>query len=98
MAEAALGVGIVIPTLDGEQRLKVPESIQSGETLRLRGKGAPHLNAGGCGDLIVHIEVRTPVKLNKEQRALMEQLRATLPEGGRPAEKTLLDKLKDYLM
>jgi len=98
MAEAALGVGIVIPTLDGEQRLKVPESIQSGETLRLRGRGAPHLNAGGCGDLIVHIEVRTPVKLNKEQRALMEQLRATLPEGGRPAEKTLLDKLKDYLM
>lgn len=98
MAEAALGVGIVIPTLDGEQRLKVPESIQSGETLRLRGKGAPHLNAGGCGDLIVHIEVRTPVKLNKEQRALLEQLRATLPEGGRPAEKTLLDKLKDYLM
>ena len=98
MAEAALGVEIVVQTLDGEQRLKVPEGVQSGETLRLRGRGAPRVNGNGAGDLIVHVEVRTPLKPNKEQRALLEQLRATLPEGGKPAEKSILDKLKDYLM
>jgi molecular chaperone DnaJ len=72
--------------------------VQSGETLRLRGSGAPRVNSSGHGDLIVHIEVQTPKKMSKEQRKLVEQLRESLPAGGQPAEKTLLDKLKDYLM
>jgi molecular chaperone DnaJ len=72
--------------------------VQSGETLRLRGSGAPRVNSSGCGDLVVHIEVRTPRKMSREQRKLVEQLREMLPEGGQPADKSLLDKLKDYLM
>jgi len=98
VAQAALGTEIRIETLDGERKLSVPEGVQSGETLRLRGCGAPHVNSGGSGDLIVHIEVQTPRKLTKEQRKLVEQLRDMLPEGGQPADKSLLDKLKDYLM
>jgi molecular chaperone DnaJ len=98
MAQAALGIEIKIDTLEGERRLRVPEGVQSGETLRLRGSGAPRVNSSGHGDLIVHIEVQTPKKMSKEQRKLVEQLRESLPAGGQPAEKTLLDKLKDYLM
>ena len=98
VAQAALGTEIEIETLNGVRKLKVPEGVQSGETLRLRGSGAPRVNSGGSGDLIVHIEVRTPRKLSKEQRRLVEQLRELLPEGGQPADKSLLDKLKDYLM
>lgn len=98
VAQAALGTEISIDTLEGERKLKVPEGVQSGETLRLRGMGAPRVNSSGRGDLIVHVEVQTPRKLTKEQRKLVEQLRDILPEGGQPKDKGLLDKLKDYLM
>lgn len=98
IAQAALGTEIHVLTFDGLETLKVPDGIQSGETLRLRGKGVPFVNGGGRGDLIVHIDVRTPQKLNREQRKLLEQLRDTLPAENEPQEKSLLEKLKDYLM
>jgi molecular chaperone DnaJ len=98
IAQAALGTEVHILTFDGLETLKVPDGIQSGETLRLRNKGVPFVNGGGRGDLIVHIEVKTPRKLNREQRKLLEQLRETLPEENEPQEKSLLEKLKDYLM
>lgn len=98
IAQAALGTEVNLLTFDGLETLKVPDGIQSGETLRLRNKGVPYVNGGGRGDLIVHIEVKTPRKLNREQRKLLEQLRQTLPEENEPQEKSLLEKLKDYLM
>jgi molecular chaperone DnaJ len=98
MAQAALGTQIAVTTLDGIQTMKVPEGIQSGETLRLRGKGVPHVNSSGAGDLIIHIEVRTPEKLTKEQRHVFELLSALLPVGGESAKKSVLEKLKDYLV
>lgn len=97
-AQAALGTEIHVLTFEGLESMKVPEGIQSGETLRLRGKGVPFVNGGGRGDLIVHVEVRTPRKITREQRKLLEQLRETLPAENEPAEKSILDKLKDYLM
>ncbi|MCL4844599.1 MAG: molecular chaperone DnaJ [Bryobacteraceae bacterium] len=98
IAQAALGTEVHVLTFDGLETLKVPDGIQSGETLRLRNKGVPFVNGGGRGDLIVHIEVKTPRKLNREQRKLLEQLRESLPEENEPQEKSLLEKLKDYLM
>ncbi|MBI5281640.1 MAG: molecular chaperone DnaJ [Candidatus Solibacter usitatus] len=98
IAQAALGAEIHVLTFEGLETLKAPEGVQSCETLRLRGRGVPYVNGGGRGDLVVHIEVRTPHKLTREQRRLLEQLRATLPEENEPEEKTLLDKLRDYLM
>ncbi|HNY42222.1 MAG TPA: molecular chaperone DnaJ [Bryobacteraceae bacterium] len=97
MAQAALGTHIDVLTFDGLESIKVPEGIQSGETMRLRGKGVPFVNGGGQGDLIVHIEVRTPKKLTREQKRLFEQLRESLPAENEPEEKSLLEKLKDYL-
>ena len=98
VAQGALGTTLDLLTFDGLISLKVPEGIQSGETLRLRGKGVPMVNSNGRGDLVVHIQVKTPVKLTREQKRLMEQLRETLPAGNEPEEKSLLEKLKDYLM
>jgi molecular chaperone DnaJ len=98
VAQAALGAEIHVLTFDGLETIKTPEGVQSGDTLRLRHKGVPFVNGGGRGDLIVHIQVRTPVKLTREQRRLIEQLRETLPSENEPQEKSLLEKLKDYLM
>ncbi len=99
VAQAALGAEISVPTLDGPQPLKIPEGVQSGATLRLRQHGAPDLNGrGGKGDLVVHIQVKVPTKLTREQRKLFEQLGAVLPPENKPAERGLFEKVKDYFM
>ena len=60
IAEAALGVSKEIDLLEGKVRIKLESGIQSGKTLRLRGKGIPDLNGYGKGDLLVHVNVWTP--------------------------------------
>jgi molecular chaperone DnaJ len=60
--------------------VKIPESTQTGTTFRLRGKGMPDVSGRGHGDLLVTVQATTPKKLTKEQKKLLEQLAATLPE------------------
>ena len=98
VGQAALGAEIEVPTLEENYRLKIPEGTQNGAQFRLRHKGVPVVNGSGRGDLYVHIDVRIPSKLSREQRRLLEQLRDTLPVENQPAEKTLLGKVKDYFM
>jgi molecular chaperone DnaJ len=98
IAQAALGVEIEVPTLDQPYKLKIPEGTQSGAQFRVRNKGVPVVNGSGHGDLYVHIEVRTPARLSREQRKLVEQLRDTLPVDNAPAEKGLFEKVKNYFM
>ena len=76
----ALGGEITVPGIDAEQTVKIPESTQTGTTFRLRGKGMPDVSGRGHGDLLVTVQAVTPKKLNKEQKKLLEQLAATLPE------------------
>jgi molecular chaperone DnaJ len=66
--------------------------------VKLRGKGVPALNGSGRGDIIVHVEVRTPKKLNRDQRRLFEQLREVLPVENEPEEKGFLDRFKDFFL
>jgi len=93
--QAAMGTEIRIPTLEAEHTLKVPEGIQSGTTLRIRGKGVPVLNGHGKGDLFVEIRVQTPGKLNKRQRELLQELESTIQVENKPQRRTLLGKMKD---
>jgi molecular chaperone DnaJ len=96
-AQAALGTEIRVPTLDGDQTLKVPDGTQSGTTLRIRGKGVPLLNGHGKGDLFVEVRVQTPSKLNKRQRELLQELEAMARVENKPQRRTLLGKVKDIL-
>ncbi len=99
IAQAALGAEIEVPTLEEPQKLKIPEGTQNGAQFRLRGtRACPTLNGGGRGDLYVHVEIRVPTRLTREQRKLLEQLRDTLPVDNAPAEKGLFEKVKDYFM
>ncbi|HEV3196637.1 MAG TPA: molecular chaperone DnaJ [Bryobacteraceae bacterium] len=97
-AQAALGSELDVPTLDQPYRLKIPEGTQTGAQFRLRHKGVPLLNGGGRGDLYIHVVVKTPARLTREQRKLMEQLRDTLPVDNAPTEKGLFEKVKDYFL
>lgn len=72
--QAALGADVEVPTVSGAARVKIPAGIQSGKLLRLRGKGLPHLQGGGHGDMIVRVVVWTPTELTPEQEALFKKL------------------------
>jgi molecular chaperone DnaJ len=97
-AQAALGASVDILTFDGLQTVKIPEGSQPGSRVRLKGLGVPHLNASGRGDLFIHLDVKIPSKLTREERRLFEQLREILPAENEPAEKGIFDKVKDYFM
>jgi molecular chaperone DnaJ len=73
MTAAALGTRLTIKTLDGEENLDVRAGTQPGATLRIRGKGVPHLRGTGRGDLFVHLDVRTPIKLEPEQERMLRE-------------------------
>lgn len=98
IAQAALGTEVDLLTFDGLHTVKIPEGAQNGSEIRLRGLGIPRLNSHGRGDLYVHVEVRTPEKLSREQRKLLEQLRDILPAENEPKEKGIFEKVKDYFM
>jgi molecular chaperone DnaJ len=98
VAQAALGCEIDVPGIEGSQKLKIPEGTQNGAQFKLRHRGAPILNTNGRGDLYVHVDVKVPAKITREQRKILEQLRETLPVDNRPAEKGLFEKVKDYFM
>jgi molecular chaperone DnaJ len=94
-AQAALGDEIEVPTLEGEQKVKVAAGTQSGEVLTLRNKGIQHLRGGGRGDLFVHVQVVTPKKLSNEQKRLVEQLARSLEaENG---DRNLFEKFRDAI-
>jgi len=76
MSQAALGSEVDVPTIiDGDAKLKVPQGIQSGQALRLRGRGMPRLRGSGRGDQVVRVLIWTPTDLSREERELLEQLR-----------------------
>jgi molecular chaperone DnaJ len=78
MTTAALGTKVTLDTLDGAEAIDVRPGTQSGSVLTLRGKGVPRLSTDGRtrGDLHVHVEVRTPTRLDGEQERLLRELAA----------------------
>jgi molecular chaperone DnaJ len=81
-AEAALGIETDVPTLDGPTKVAVPPGAQSGDAVRLEGKGVPYLRRSGRGDQLITLVVETPQRLSSDQKRLFEELRATLPAAG----------------
>jgi molecular chaperone DnaJ len=93
--QAALGAEIEIEGVDGPVMLKIPEGIQSGKEVRVRGKGVPYLNEKGRGDLIVKVVVQIPKKLSKAQRDLILELGKSMSVENKPTSPGLLEKMKD---
>ncbi|MEN3944145.1 J domain-containing protein [Prosthecobacter sp. SYSU 5D2] len=75
--EAVLGAEVVVPTLDGSIKLRIPAGAENGQKLRARNKGLPKGKSGDRGDFYVVLNVQLPTSLSDEERALWEQLRAT---------------------
>lgn len=73
MVDATLGREIIVPTLDGSEKIKIDSGSQPNTIIKLKGKGLPHLNSRSKGDQYIRIVVNIPKKLSKHQKSLLEE-------------------------
>jgi molecular chaperone DnaJ len=92
--QAALGAHLPFDTLDGAEDLVVPRGTQTGKVFRLRGRGVPHVEGRGRGDLLVHVVVDTPTDVGREQEELLRQLAALRGEEVAPADTGFFSKIR----
>jgi molecular chaperone DnaJ len=86
--EAALGEEIEIPTLTGSVAVKIPSGTQSGQELRLAGKGVPFFGGGGGGDQVITCRVSIPEIADPRSKEILEELRRLHPPRSRTLGKT----------
>ncbi|GAB4114661.1 MAG: molecular chaperone DnaJ [Roseiflexaceae bacterium] len=99
VAQAALGTEVDVPTLEGQERVKVPAGTQNGASFRLRNKGVPFLRGGGRGDQIVVVRVMVPTQLNDQQRKIFQELEKALDphQIGEPPDEGFFGRIKNAL-
>lgn len=83
--EAVLGAEVVVPSLDGPIKLRIPAGAENGQQLRVRGRGLPRGTSGERGDFFVVLQVQLPTAPGNAERALWEKLRDTSNFRPRPA-------------
>lgn len=83
ITEAALGDQVTIPTIDGPTKLTIPQGTQSGQKLRLKGKGSPHLKGTGRGDMYALIKIVVPKSISKESKQILEDFQGKNPYNPR---------------
>ena len=96
---ATLGTKTNVRTLDGDEAVEIKAGTQSGAKISLKNKGMSRLRGAGRGDLIVHIEVTTPTKLNREQEELIKKFASLRGEDGNSAtvkedDGSIMNKLR----
>jgi molecular chaperone DnaJ len=94
VTQAALGAVLTFDTLDGSEDLVIPLGTQTGRVFRLRGRGVPHLEGRGRGDLLVQVLVETPADLSKDEEELLRRLAEVRGEAVADADTSLLGKIK----
>ena len=100
MTAAALGTSVDLETLDGQEAIAIRPGTQSGQIVTLTARGVTHLRGHGRGDLLVHVEVQTPTKLDAAQEELLRQLASLRdeeqPEGQfSPGQQGFFSRLRD---
>jgi molecular chaperone DnaJ len=99
-SQAALGVQLPVPTLEGEVPINIPPETQTGAQFRLRGRGVKSVRSSRHGDLICRVVVETPVRLTRQQRELLESLEATFTgsdaDKHTPRAKGWVDGVKKF--
>ncbi len=96
--QACLGTDAEIPLIEGKAKVKIPAGTQSGQMIRLRGKGLPDLNYNQKGDLIVNINIWTPKNLSREEKELIEKLNQSANFNPKPdsKDKSFFSKIKQF--
>ncbi|WP_395106984.1 molecular chaperone DnaJ [Actinomadura sp. SCN-SB] len=100
MTAAALGTNVTIETLDGAEEVDIKPGTQSGQVITLYGRGVRHLNESGRGDLLIHVNVETPSRLDDEQEELLRRLAKLRgeerpPGKFAPGQRNVFSRLRD---
>jgi molecular chaperone DnaJ len=95
-AQATLGAEIQVPTLDGPDKMTVPRGTQSGEVIRIKGRGMPDISGRGRGDELVEVVVETPRNLSARQEEILREFAELEHEQVNPRRKSFFEKLRDY--
>ncbi len=93
--QAALGATLSVPTVEASEDVEVPAGAQSGQEIRLRGKGVPHLRGAGRGDLHVVVNVVIPGKLTKRERELLRELNEISAPAVLPKGPSVFERIRD---
>lgn len=94
LAQAALGVELEVPTMEGTERLAIPAGTRSGTSFRMAGRGVPNINRGGKGDQIVTVELEVPKRLSPEQREALRNYASISGETVENIDNGLAGRLK----
>ena len=97
-SDAALGVTIEVPTIEGYAKVKLEAGTQPGKVLRLKAKGLPSINSYGKGDLLVNVNVWVPQSLTKEEKEILEKLKTSNNFIPHPSskERSFFDRMKEF--
>jgi len=100
MVAAALGATVSVESLDGPSDVDIRPGTQSGQVIPLYGLGVKHLNGSGRGDLVIHVTVETPARLDAEQEKLLRDLaklrgEESPPGKFQPGQQGFFSRLRD---
>lgn len=99
IVQAALGDEIEVDTLDGKEKLRIPEGTQTGATFTIKGKGIPRLHGSGRGDQVVQVQVIVPTNLNDKQKQLLKEFGKTLGQSNfHVKDKSFFERVKEAFM
>jgi len=87
MVKAALGASVEVPTINGKKSLDIPAGSQSGERFILKKEGVVNLRGRGKGDMVVELQVMTPVNLCEEQKKALREFDTLCQEHGQDTEE-----------
>jgi molecular chaperone DnaJ len=93
--KAAMGTIIEVPTLEGDETMDIPAGTQSGEVLKMKGKGIRNINNHQKGDLFIKVHVDTPTKLNQDQQGLLRKFAESRGENLEEVNKNIIHKIKN---
>ena len=87
LIQAINGDTVQVPTIEGKASMKIPAGIQSGQILRMKGKGYPRLRGGARGDQLVMIKVEIPKSVSGKAKKLLKDLEGEIPLPKTPFSK-----------
>ena len=92
--DAALGAVIEVPTVYGIEKINVPSGAQTGDTIKIRNRGFKSVTSDSYGDQIVHLSIKVPTSLSREEKAMYESLRQAEAKGKNRPTEAYTEKVK----
>jgi len=94
MTQAILGAEMEIETLDGSETIVIPKGIESGQVMRIRGRGVPHFQGRGRGDLLIEVIVETPKDLTPAEEKFIRDFAGSRDDEVNPPDEGIIGKFR----